>query len=243
MDTPKKYQMSISLNVLEHLGVNLYSNIPAVLSEVVANSWDADATNVDIEIEKERITITDDGHGMTLEDINNKYLEIGYERRTHEAVKTEKYDRDVMGRKGIGKLSLFSIAKIVKVETFKDGSRNGFVMSTDEIEKQNKQNKQNKHKPYEPTPMPESEMELNSTGTRIVLTDLKRRVSIAHPEYVKKRLARRFSIIGNDNFTVRVDGSPVEITDRDYFNKLQYLWHYGDDSEKICRLMQQIRKF
>ena len=53
MDTLKKYKMSISLNVLEHLGVNLYSNIPAVLSEVVANSWDADATNVDIEIEKE----------------------------------------------------------------------------------------------------------------------------------------------------------------------------------------------
>ena len=237
------YKMTINLNILNHLGINLYSNIPAVLSEVVANSWDADATNVDIEIEKERITITDDGHGMTLDDINGKYLEIGYERRDHQVVKTEKYDRDVMGRKGIGKLSLFSIAKIVKVETFKDGSRNGFVMSTDEIEKQNKQNKQNKHKPYEPTPMPESEMELNSTGTRIVLTDLKRRVSIAHPEYVKKRLARRFSIIGDDNFTVRVDGSPVEITDRDYFNKLQYLWHYGDDSEKYVDLCNKSDNF
>ena len=43
-----------------------------VLSEVVANSWDADATHVDINIDtKERkITITDDGHGMTLQDIN-----------------------------------------------------------------------------------------------------------------------------------------------------------------------------
>ena len=49
MDAPKKYQMTINLNVLNHLGINLYSNIPAVLSEVVANSWDADATNVDIE--------------------------------------------------------------------------------------------------------------------------------------------------------------------------------------------------
>ena len=141
MDAPKKYQMTINLNVLNHLGINLYSNIPAVLSEVVANSWDADATNVDIEIGTERITITDNGHGMTFDDINNKYLEIGYERRTHEAVKTEKFNRDVMGRKGIGKLSLFSIAKIVKVETFKDGSPNGFVMSTDEIEKHIKEAK------------------------------------------------------------------------------------------------------
>ena len=40
--------MSIDFNVLNHLGINLYTNIPAVLSEVVANSYDADATNVDI---------------------------------------------------------------------------------------------------------------------------------------------------------------------------------------------------
>ena len=240
MDTPKKYQMTINLNVLNHLGINLYSNIPAVLSEVVANSWDADAKNVDIEIGTERITITDDGHGMTLDDINGKYLEVGYERRTHEAVKTEKFDRDVMGRKGIGKLSLFSIAKIVKVETFKDGSQNGFVMSTDEIEEHIKQNS---HKPYEPTPMPDSEMVLNKTGTRIVLTDLKKRILITHPEYVKRRLARRFSIIGDDNFTVCVDGTPINITDRDYFDKLQYLWHYGDKSEQYVELCNKSDKF
>ena len=241
MDTPKKYQMTINLNVLNHLGINLYSNIPAVLSEVVANSWDADATNVDIEIETERITITDDGHGMTLDDINGKYLEVGYERRTHEPVKTKNYNRDVMGRKGIGKLSLFSIAKIVKVETFKDGSRNGFVMSTDEIEKHIKEDKPG---PYEPTPLPESEMVLDSKGTRIVLTDLKKRVTIAHPEYVKKRLARRFSIIAaENNFTVRVDGTPISITDRDYFNKLQYLWHYGDESEKYIELCNKSDNF
>ena len=69
MEAPKKYQMNISNTVLYHLGINLYSNVPAVLSEVVANSWDADAANVYIEIEKDRITIIDDGHGMTLKDI------------------------------------------------------------------------------------------------------------------------------------------------------------------------------
>ena len=237
MEAPKKYHMSINLNVLNHLGINLYSNIPAVLSEVVANSWDADATNVDIEIDTEKITITDDGHGMTYDDINSKYLEIGYERRTHQAVKTKEFDRDVMGRKGIGKLSLFSIAKIVKVETFKDGSQNGFVMSTDEIEKHIKEKK---HEPYEPKPMPESEMVLNSTGTRIILTELKRRVSIVHSDYVKKRLARRFSIIGDDKFTVRVDGSPISITDRDYFHKIQFLWYYGDESEKYINFCDNL---
>ena len=69
-----KYQMSIDLNVLNHLGLKLYSNVPAVLSEVVANSWDADAKKVEIEIKSDQIVITDDGHGMTEADVNEKYL-------------------------------------------------------------------------------------------------------------------------------------------------------------------------
>lgn len=40
-DSP--YIMRIDLNVLNHLGLNLYSNVPAVLSEAVANAWDANA--------------------------------------------------------------------------------------------------------------------------------------------------------------------------------------------------------
>ena len=38
--------MTISRNVLNHLGLNLYSNTPAVLAEVIANAWDADATGI-----------------------------------------------------------------------------------------------------------------------------------------------------------------------------------------------------
>lgn len=67
-----KYKMSLSLNVLNHLGINLYSNIPAVLSEIVANSWDADAENVEITIENNEITILDDGCGMDAKDIKRR---------------------------------------------------------------------------------------------------------------------------------------------------------------------------
>ena len=147
MNEHSKYQMNISLNVLEHLGINLYSNVPAVLSEVVANSWDADATNVDIEIEKDIITITDNGHGMTLNDINQKYLFVGYKRREERDAVTAQFKRKVMGRKGIGKLSLFSIAETFTVETFKDGERNGFIMSKQAID--NHIEKKNE-RPYEP---------------------------------------------------------------------------------------------
>ena len=68
--------MTISLNVLNHMGLNLYSNTPAVLAEVIANSWDADATGVDVQfdVDNKTITVTDDGCGMSLEDVNGKYL-------------------------------------------------------------------------------------------------------------------------------------------------------------------------
>ena len=71
--------MSLDLNVLNHLGLNLYSNTPAVLSEVVANSYDADALEVKIDIsqESDKIVIIDDGNGMTLQEINEKFLRVG----------------------------------------------------------------------------------------------------------------------------------------------------------------------
>ena len=110
-----KYKMTVDLNVLEHLGINLYSNIAAVLTEAVANAWDADAKEVDITIDdkKKLIVIEDNGTGMTIADMNEKYLRVGYRRRDDGGADiTPKFHRPVMGRKGLGKLSLFSIAMI-----------------------------------------------------------------------------------------------------------------------------------
>ncbi|MCY4149154.1 MAG: hypothetical protein OXD44_12390 [Gammaproteobacteria bacterium] len=45
-----EYVMRISLNVLNHMGLHLYSNTPAVISETIANSWDSDATEVRMKI-------------------------------------------------------------------------------------------------------------------------------------------------------------------------------------------------
>ncbi|MGH9197537.1 MAG: ATP-binding protein, partial [Acidimicrobiia bacterium] len=130
------YQISLSLNILNHLGLNLYSNTPAVLSEVVANSWDADAERVDIEIDQSAgsVVITDDGHGMTGDDVNERYLRVGYDRRKDPTTaKSPKFHRPVMGRKGIGKLSLFSIANVVELHTVKDGKVSAFRMVLGDI--------------------------------------------------------------------------------------------------------------
>ena len=224
-----KYVMTMDLNVLHHLGIKLYSNVSAVLSEVVANSWDADAEKVEINIGKDKIIITDNGCGMTVKDANNKYLRVGYERREEESPITQKHNRPVMGRKGIGKLSLFSISNIIEIQSIKDGEKHGLKMSAEGIEETIKAGT-NK---YYPETMPTNEITFDEEqGTCIVLTDLKKRASTA-VDALKKRLARRFSIIGDEyDFCVLVNGQQMSIEDRDYFHKLQYLWYYGDESQK-----------
>jgi HSP90 family molecular chaperone len=129
--------MTVDLNVLDHLGINLYSNIAAVLTEAVANAWDADAGTVDIEIDPDSnwIEISDNGVGMSVKDMNEKYLRVGYRRREEDAEygKYTAKGRLVMGRKGLGKLSLFSIAKVIEVQSAKDGESHGLRMSVDGI--------------------------------------------------------------------------------------------------------------
>ena len=72
------YELSIDLNALNQLGINLYSNMPAVISEVVANSWDAENVRIFLDNTQDTITISDDGTGMSKRDINQRYLKVGY---------------------------------------------------------------------------------------------------------------------------------------------------------------------
>ena len=219
------YEMTLSLNILRHLGLGLYSNIAAVLSEIVANSWDADAQKVSISIDTNggRVTIRDDGHGMTVDDANQKYLVVGYARRTAEA-RTPQLHRAVMGRKGIGKLSLFSIARTVELQTVRDGEKHGFIMDSDDIEELIKDGREGQ---YHPVPIEPKTIGL-VRGTYIILTNMKRRLQWT-TKPLRRRLARRFSIIGaRHDFSIEVNGDPVTIRDREYHDKLQYIWTFGD---------------
>ena len=235
MDEPRPFRMTIDLNVLNHLGINLYSNNPAVLAEAVANAWDADAENVDVTIDAAggRVVIEDDGHGMSSDDINAKFLRVGRRRRDDEPV-TAKHQRPVMGRKGIGKLSLFSIADTIEVQSAKGKQKAGFVMSRPAIEEAIK----GREGPglYYPDPLPAGDLTV-SRGTRIELRDLRKRLATTQT-HLRRRLARRFSVIGDSHtFRVRVNGNAVGVGDRHYFPALQYVWHYGRygaDSVQHC---------
>ncbi len=232
-DSEHKYRMTLSLNVLKHLGLGLYSNVPAVLSEVVANAWDADAEHVTIEIDAQgdMITIQDDGHGMSVNDTNERYLSVGYERRNQpNGARTPRFDRPAMGRKGIGKLSLFSIAKTVEVHSVKGDERHGFRMNLEKIEGAIEDGGEGD---YSPEPIDPKEV-LHSRGTKITLTNMKRRLNLSSAA-LRRRLARRFSIIGETHsFQIKLDGSFIGIEDRDYYSKIQYMLKFGERGED-CR--------
>lgn len=226
MSESPKYELSFSLNVLNHLGIGLYSNIPAVLSEMVANAWDAGATQVHISILQDEIVIDDNGRGMSFDEINQRFLRVGYQKRRDElTIRANEIDRHVMGRKGIGKLSVFSIANIAEIQTCNATEKNGFLMSLAEIEDGiNKGSLQ-----YHPQAISKIDI---SRGTRIILRDIRQPLMGVESE-LRTNLARRFSIIESEtNFGVFVNGVAISLRDRNYYENIQFLWCLGDESQK-----------
>ena len=52
MKNKKSFTFEISLSILNHLGRSLYRSFATVLGEAISNSWDADAKNVQIYINR-----------------------------------------------------------------------------------------------------------------------------------------------------------------------------------------------
>jgi len=142
----RKYTMTISRLTVDKLGVKLYDRVSAVIAELVANSYDADATEVTISAPmgellatKSHGTLTDrgftvevrdDGIGMTPEEVDAFYLVVGSERRNDpkRGDVSKKYGRKVMGRKGVGKIAPFGVSQ--KIEILSSGG--GIVAGKDE---------------------------------------------------------------------------------------------------------------
>jgi hypothetical protein len=228
MTTDAPYKMTLSLNVLNHLGLNLYSNVPSVLSEVVANSYDADATEVRIDINPadDSVIVQDNGSGMTGEEVNERFLTVGYQRRLDPQQAVTPLGRRVMGRKGIGKLSLLSIAEEVEVFTSKDGQKSALKMDVSDIRRQIEQSGGT----YYPTPIDKDLVDFDR-GTKIVLRKLKKGLANT-ANALRKRLARRFSVIGAEfDFRLFVNGDEVTVEDRDYFHRLQFVWTFAEPAE------------
>ncbi|MCY2953158.1 MAG: ATP-binding protein [Planctomycetota bacterium] len=129
------YEMTISWLTVDKLGMHLYDRVSAVIAELVANSYDADATEVEVVAPMEELLATksvgnlkdkgyaievrDNGVGMTPEEVNAFYLVVGAERRNDpkRGGQSKLYKRKVMGRKGVGKLAPFGVCQRIEIIT------------------------------------------------------------------------------------------------------------------------------
>ena len=115
----------VSGRAVAYFGSQSISNNASAIFELVKNSRDADAKNVSISFEglgtsEGKIVIEDDGIGMTLEDVTDKWLVAG----TDSKVTTPKSPsgRRVQGEKGIGRFACEKLAEKVTLESYSLGS-------------------------------------------------------------------------------------------------------------------------
>ena len=241
-----EYQLSISMASLDSLGIRLYSNAAAVLAEVVANSYDADATRVDItwDTTNDCVVIEDNGNGMTSDQLNSRYLVVGYsKRKSEEGLCSPKFNRPYMGRKGIGKLSVFSIADHIMVESTKDYQCNGFVIDVPRLMDVIDNNSDS----YVPEALEPTNVEIDS-GTKITLTKLKSQRMKVTAAALRKRLARRFDIVNpkpesEGGFHIYIDGEPLGYKDRQDLKQLEYVWEIGDTDLPAETLDSKVERF
>lgn len=213
---------------IEHLGVKMYSTLPPALAELISNSYDADAGNVGIEFLEQNgtpkaITVYDNGHGMSLNDIQHKFLVIGRNRRKDEGDKpSNTYQRLPTGKKGLGKLALFGLAKEITVDTVRDGLRNRFRLNWNDLLASSDT--------YNPVIDITNRPVEKPNGTIIQLSDLKRRTAF-DLDAIADSLSRIFSV--DSTFQISLKDSRGKIvaisSERRYKNiEQQFSWSESD---------------
>ncbi|MGP3093321.1 ATP-binding protein, partial [Serratia marcescens] len=120
----EKLHFKTSSGIKNILGRDLITDRFVAVFELVKNSYDANATRVDVlfinDGVENRIIIKDDGVGMNKDDLINKWLFIAYSEKKegHE----NKSDRAFVGSKGIGRLSCDSLGEYLTIKTKKKNS-------------------------------------------------------------------------------------------------------------------------
>jgi len=117
----EKFTFSVDSALLGELGERLVESVHLALIELVKNSYDADATEVLIKLlpskeGKTEIHITDNGSGMTLEDVRRYWMRIATTNKLVNATSSN-YGRQKSGEKGIGRFCCRRLGTQLILET------------------------------------------------------------------------------------------------------------------------------
>jgi hypothetical protein len=228
LDLPERpYELRISRLTVDKLGVKLYDKVSAVVSELVANGYDADAEQVVVRLPLNTILATerdgnladrgytieviDNGHGMTPDEAIDFFLKVGRNRRDHieQGGRSRVKQRPVMGRKGIGKLAPFGICARIEVKSAggpqtDEGYRvTHFFMDYDKIVSED-------DRPVQLDPGPQDRSYDRQSGTVICLSDFQSK-RVPDADTFHRQLAARF-VFAKPDFEILVEDTrnPVD---------------------------------
>ena len=250
--SPNKFTFEISLSVLNHLGRNLYRNFVTVLGEAISNSWDADAENVQIYIDRKKdcFFIKDDGTGMTTDDFQEKFLKIGYSKREGGKASSLK-GRPYIGRKGIGKLALLSCAEKITVATkTRDGEYAGGSINNSGLDQAIKDDLEPGEYPLEELQLDKfaEHMENHEQGTIICFENIRGGIK-NRLDYLKKMTALyfRFSLYDN-SFNIFINDDKITLSDLNSLaQNTSFLWNINNledpfITEQLSNLEKPVQK-
>ena len=149
---------SVKSGIKSIVGKDLIIDDNIAIFELVKNSYDAHAKKVIITFEKNKITIADNGKGMSLKDVNDKWLALAYSAKKDGSEDEELFPEETdekrisyrdeiqnkrfyAGAKGIGRFSSDRLGSKLKLITKKEHSKNIEVLDINwkDFEKNDKQ--------------------------------------------------------------------------------------------------------
>lgn len=247
MPKNNEFTFEISLSVLNHLGRNLYRNFITILGEAISNSWDANATNVwiDINTEDSSLVIKDDGDGMTSDDFRHKFLKVGYSKRQVLGMLSPKKKRPYIGAKGIGKLALLSCAEKISVISKTEKTEYiGGVIDNSGLTEAIKQDLTPDKYPLENINFSlfKQYTSGHKKGTIIRFDQTKENIKNTIP-HLKKLIALyfRFSLI-DPSFNIFVNNDLVTLDDlKDLSSNTQFLWSINDLDDPYLNTLSALK--
>lgn len=241
-----KFKVSTGLKSI--LGQDLITNDNIAILELVKNSYDAHATRVLITFEKDSITIADNGKGMSLSDIQNKWLFVGYSAKsdgTEDASYRSKFKRNYAGAKGIGRISCDRLGSEVWLTTKSETSETVEIIHVNwnDFEKSLKKEFDNIPVEHESRTGTYNFPNRSSVGTEIRITGFRPNSPIWTRDRIKvlkKSLEKMINPFSDaDNFSIEIKAKAFEDEDRKIQNQIENAYNILSD-EKIAQLRNNI---
>lgn len=116
--------------IAELLGVQNFSTDESAILELVKNAYDASASFIRITFDGNILTVVDDGIGMNVDDIKDKWMHVGKSTKAYKTVLENNQIRVLAGSKGVGRFALARLGEAASVYSKKCGYP-GVVWSTD----------------------------------------------------------------------------------------------------------------